>query len=155
MAAEPGGPRETEGSEPGHAYGTSPRQLPTRPTSLDEEVTEAIAQRELSLRPPRSLQETAFSSTWSQPGEHPGHVEGHGRPELAVEGDDFGRGWPRGLSRISSASHQGADARSATRASRACFIALLAAVKADVGPDRGGQVGDEAVRVHTDCRCYG
>jgi len=31
MAAEDGSPRETEGPEPGVAYGWSPRQLPTRP----------------------------------------------------------------------------------------------------------------------------
>jgi hypothetical protein len=33
MAADKGGPRETEGLEPGYAYGPSPRQLPTRPSS--------------------------------------------------------------------------------------------------------------------------
>ena len=33
MAADQGGPRETEGLEPDYAYGPSPRQLPTRPSS--------------------------------------------------------------------------------------------------------------------------
>ena len=32
-APDHGGPRETEGPEPGVAYGRPPRQLPTRPTS--------------------------------------------------------------------------------------------------------------------------
>lgn len=33
MAADTGGSRETERHEPGHAYGWSPRQLSTQPTS--------------------------------------------------------------------------------------------------------------------------
>ncbi len=38
MAADQGGPRETEGLEPDYAYGPSPRQLPTRPSSPQPQV---------------------------------------------------------------------------------------------------------------------
>jgi hypothetical protein len=34
MAADQGSPRETAGPEPGPTYSPSPRQLPTRPTSV-------------------------------------------------------------------------------------------------------------------------